>query len=120
MDPISRDERIKELEARMQAPDFWSDPQKAQTEIRELQQLKDEAEGKSAYERGGAVLSLVAGAGGDDAEDFARMLFEMYRKYIERRGWKAHILHENKNDHGGYRNLSIEVEGKGVYGVLKG
>ena len=112
-------ERIKEIEAAMGAADFWSDPQRAQALIKELQDLKAEAEGGSAYDRGGAIVGLVAGAGGDDAEDFARMLFEMYRKYFEKRGWSARILHENQNDHGGYRNMSLEVNAKGVYGILK-
>ncbi len=122
-------ERIKEIEAAMQRPDFWSDKNDAQALIKELQDLKTEAEGGSAYDRGGAIVSLVAGAGGDDAEDFAHLLFEMYRKYFEKRGWSAHILHENKNDHGGFRNLSIEVKGnpstrstrsgQGPYGTLK-
>jgi peptide chain release factor 2 len=111
--------RILELEGAMTAPDFWSNPQEAQAMIKELQDLKVEAEGGSAYDRGSAIVSFVAGAGGDDAEDFARMLFDMYRKFAEGRGWGFKILHANENDHGGYRNLSIEIEGKQVYGTLK-
>jgi peptide chain release factor 2 len=111
--------QIEALEAAMAAPDFWSDKASAQAAIKELQDLKAELEGAGAYDRGGAVLSIVAGAGGDDAEDFARMLLEMYRKFIEKRGWGMRILHENQNDHGGYRNLSIEIDGKNVYGTLK-
>ena len=111
--------RIAEIEGAMQMPDFWSNVDEAQALIRELQGLKDELEGGSAYERGGAILSIVAGAGGDDAEDFALMLFEMYRKFIEKKGWGMRVLHKNENDHGGFRNLSIEVEGKGAYGVLQ-
>ncbi len=103
----------------MQGADFWADKDKAQALIQELQELKTQAEGGGAYERGNAVLSLVAGAGGDDAEDFAQMLLEMYRKYTESRGWGMKVLHENKNDHGGYRNASVEIEGKNVYGTLK-
>jgi peptide chain release factor 2 len=111
--------RIKELETAMQAEDFWALPDKAQAMIRELQDLKVEVEGGSKYDNGSAVLSIVAGAGGDDAEDFAQILFHMYRKFIESRGWGFKILHENQNDHGGYRNLSIEIEGKKAYGTLK-
>lgn len=103
----------------MTQADFWSEPQKAQSLIKELQDLKAQAEGGGAYERGGAILSMVAGAGGDDAEDFAHMLLAMYRKYAEKCGWSMRILHENQNDHGGYRNLSVEIEGKGAYGTLK-
>lgn len=111
--------RIRELEAAMQAPDFWAFPDKAQALIKELQDLKAEADGGSRYDAGNAIITLVAGAGGDDAEDFASMLFEMYRKYAEKRGWSMRTLHENKNDHGGYRNKSVEVEGRGAYGTLK-
>jgi len=103
----------------MQAADFWSNPEAAQTMIKELQDLKVEAEGGSAYDRGSAILTFVAGAGGDDAEDFAQMLYAMYRKFAERRGWGLRVLHANENDHGGYRNLSIEIEGKNAYGTLK-
>lgn len=119
MDKEQKEARIKALEAAMQAPDFWADPQNAQAKIKELQDLQAELEGGSAYDRGGAVLSVVAGAGGDDAEDFAAMLLEMYRKFAEGRGWGWKVLHENKNDHGGYRNASVELSGKHVYGTLK-
>ena len=84
-----------------------------------MHELKVRAEGAGAYEKGNAILSIVAGAGGDDAEDFAQMLSEMYRKFSEGRGWTMRVLHKNENDHGGYRNLSTEIEGKGAYGVLK-
>lgn len=115
----ARAARIQELEAAMAAPDFWAVPQRAQAMIKELQALKAEAEGGSRYDAGNAILSLVAGAGGDDAEDFAHLLFDMYRKYCESRGWSMRMLHKNENDHGGYRNLSVEIEGKRAYGTLK-
>jgi peptide chain release factor 2 len=43
----------------------------------------------------------------------------MYYKYFERQGYGVTLLHENVNDHGGYRNVSVEVKGKGAYGMLK-
>ena len=99
--------------------DFWTDKVTAQQLVKELHELKEAALGAGAYEKGGAILTLVAGAGGDDAEDFAHMLGEMYRKYCEGRGWGMRVLHKNENDRGGYRNFSAEIDGKGVYGVLK-
>lgn len=111
--------RITEIEAAMQMADFWSNKDGAQSLIKELQDLKAELEGGSTYDRGNAILSIVAGAGGDDAEDFAHLLFEMYRKFSEKRGWGMRTLHMNENDHGGFRNLSVEIEGKGAYGTLK-
>lgn len=103
----------------MAAPDFWNNPAEAQAFIKELQDLKTASLGGSPYDRGSAILSVVAGAGGDDAEDFAHMLVEMYRKFSEKRGWGMRELHKNENDHGGYRNASYEIDGKGAYGVIK-
>jgi peptide chain release factor 2 len=100
-------------------PDFWAEPERAQKLIQELQDLKSVEEGGSPYDKCRAVLSIYAGAGGDDAEDFAGILFRMYQKYLEKMGWSWHLLHEHENDHGGYRNLSFEVEAKGAFGKLK-
>lgn len=111
--------RVKEIETAMNQPDFWNDPKKAQAMIKELQTLKDEAEGKGKYDRSNAVVTIVAGAGGDDAEDFARILVEMYRRYAESKNWDVSILDENQNDHGGYRNIVLEIAGKDAYGTLK-
>jgi peptide chain release factor 2 len=110
---------IESLEAKMANPDFWSDKVKAQATIRKIGELKDKLEGSEKYDKGSAILSIVSGAGGDDAEDFSAMLLRMYMKYIENKGWQVALIHENKNDVGGYRNVSIEVVGKNVYGTLK-
>ncbi len=114
-DPIAR---MAEIEALMLLPDFWKDSQKAQTLIKELQDLKAEASGEGKYDRNNAIITIVAGAGGDDAEDFARMLLMMYRRYAEGRGWSVVELDSNENDHGGYRNVVVLVQGKGAYGML--
>lgn len=98
---------------------FWNNKVEAQRIIKEIAKLKDELLGAEKYDKGDAVLSILSGAGGDDAEDFSAMLFRMYVKYIENQGWSYSLIHTNENDHGGYRNLSIEVEGKGAYGKLK-
>ncbi|MDB5224758.1 MAG: hypothetical protein JWO43_380 [Candidatus Adlerbacteria bacterium] len=119
MEKTDIEKRIAEIEGAMTAPDFWSNVDEAQALIKELQSLKIEAEGGNVYDQGGVILSIVAGAGGDDAEDFARMLLEMYRKFCEKQGWGMKMLHENENDRGGYRNLSVEIDGKSVYAQLK-
>ena len=111
--------RIEAIEAAMLQADFWNEPQKAQALIKELQALKDSADGKGKYDRNNAVLSVVAGAGGDDAEDFARMLVEMYQKYCENRGWSFMVIDSNRNDQNGYRNITIEIAGKEAYGTLR-
>ncbi len=111
--------KIKELEERMVTPDFWSDKHKAQAAIRELQELKDKVEGLGKYDRGSAIMTIFSGAGGDDAEDFSRILFDMYVKYFHSQNWQWGLIHKHENDHGGFRNITIEIEGKNVYGTLK-
>ncbi len=111
--------RIKEIEAAMMQPDFWNDSSKAQELIKELQELKNQADGKGKYDCNNAVITIVAGAGGDDAEDFARMLVEMYQKFAEGKDWRAVVLDSNPNDHNGYRNIVFEIEGRGSYGALQ-
>ena len=111
--------RITEIEAAMLRPDFWNDPKAAQAMYKELEELKDVADGKGKYDRNDAVFTIVAGAGGDDAEDFARMLVEMYQKYAENKGWSAVVLDSNTNDQNGYRNITFEIQGKGAYGTLQ-
>lgn len=111
--------RIADIEASMAEADFWSDKNTAQAMIRELQELKDKLEGVGKYDKGNAVMTLFAGAGGDDAEDFVAILLRMYMKYFEKNGWGMSVLHQNENDHGGYRNITVSVEGKKVYGTLK-
>ena len=113
------DEQIKELENQMASPDFWSDKNKAQAVLKELAELKDKKEGLGKYDKGNAIITIISGAGGDDAEDFSKMLLEMYLKFADRKGWGISFIHEHKNDHGGYRNVSFEMAGKGAYGILK-
>ena len=112
-------QKIAELESAMSAGDFWSDKEKAQAMIRELQNLKDSLEGIGKYDKGNAILTILSGAGGDDAEDFSAMLLRMYRRYSEGKGWGFATIHANENDHGGYRNVTVEIAGKNAYGTLK-
>lgn len=113
------EERIKEIEEAMLAPDFWSDKNLAQAMIRELGDLKDSLEGFGKYDKKSALVTIFSGAGGDDAEDFTRMLFEVYMKYSSRVGFDFKIIDETRADSGGYRTISFQIEGKGVYGKLK-
>jgi peptide chain release factor 2 len=113
------EEEIAGLEAEMGNPDFWSDKVHAQQVIKAIADLKEALLGAKKYDNGNAILSILSGAGGDDAEDFSAMLLRMYQKYSEKKGWSAYIIHENANTQGGYRNVSIEIAGKGAYGLLK-
>ncbi|MEK9177990.1 MAG: PCRF domain-containing protein, partial [Patescibacteria group bacterium] len=126
MNQESRDKilvKITELEASMNSTNFWANKVKAQEVIAEIRKLKEELEGVGKYDKGDAILSILSGAGGDDAEDFSGMLLRMYRKYCEGKGWNWSVIHANENDHGGYRNVTVEIIGNkstgGVYGALK-
>lgn len=110
---------LSELEEFMISPSFWNDKAVARETIKKIAFLKDQIAGLNKYDKGNAILSILSGAGGDDAEDFSAMLLHMYLKYFENNNWKVNLIHENKNDNGGYRNISLEVSGKGVYGILK-
>ena len=125
----------------MNSADFWVDKDRAQRTLREYEVLKDELAGVGKYDNGGAVMTIFSGAGGDDAEDFSRILLEMYMKFFDRKKWSYSIIHKNGNDHGGYRNITLEINnpsrpplvrggdsvppdkgdirGLGPYGVLK-
>ena len=113
-----REKRLTEIEQLMASPDFWLDKDQAQSIVQEYQTLKEGGDG-DPHDRGNATLAILAGAGGDDAEDFARMLRRMYEGYAGKKGWGVRELHSNENDHGGYRNLMLEISGTGAYGRLK-
>ena len=111
--------QIAEIEARMLASDFWADKDKAQAVLKEYQELKAKLAGGGGYDKSDAILSVISGAGGDDAEDFSRILFEMYKKYAAGKGWNTGLLSSNENSMGGFRSISFEIDGKGAYGALK-
>lgn len=113
------DEEITALEASMNDGSFWDDKEKAQGVIRQLKEFKEKKDGVHSLDKGNAIMSILAGAGGDDSEDFARMLFEMYQAYFASHGFSYTFLHKSINDHGGYRNLTLEIQGKNAYGTLK-
>ena len=113
-----RETRLAQLEAMMASPDFWANKGEAQALVQEYQSLKEGGSG-DLHDAGNATLAILAGAGGDDAEDFAFMLRRMYEGYAAKKGWRVRELHANENDHGGYRNVMLEISGGGAYGRRK-
>ncbi len=105
------EEKIKKLESDTVSAEFWADKIRAQAILQELAELKEKKSGLDKYDKGNAIITIIAGAGGDDAEDFGAMLFNMYLKYVNKKKWSTILIHENKNDHGGYRNASFEIAG---------
>ncbi|MFT5542704.1 MAG: peptide chain release factor 1 [Glaciecola sp.] len=64
-------------------------------------------------------LEIRAGAGGDEAAIFAGDLFRMYSRYAESKGWKLELMNANEGDHGGYKEIIVNLSGAGAYGVMK-
>ena len=111
--------QVKDIEKEMSKPDFWKNKEKAQKMIKELAELKKKEKNKDKYNKGGAIITFFAGAGGDDAEDWTRILFEMYSKFVDKKGWTIKIIHEHKAESGGYKNITFEIDEDNAYGILK-
>lgn len=66
-----------------------------------------------------AIMELRAGTGGDEACIFVEDCFRMYTLYFKEKGWKFEILNSQEGGTKGYKEISMEVEGDGIYGMLK-
>lgn len=66
-----------------------------------------------------AIVEIRAGTGGDEAALFAGDLFRMYSRFCEKRGWRVSVADFNEGNTGGFKEIIFEVEGEGVYGILK-
>ncbi|PMB06286.1 peptide chain release factor 2, partial [Fischerella thermalis CCMEE 5196] len=80
----------------------------------ELQQLLS-----GPYDDKGAVLTINAGAGGTDAQDWAEMLLRMYTRWAENHGYKVNLTDESEGDEAGIKSATIEITGRYAYGYLR-
>jgi peptide chain release factor 2 len=67
----------------------------------------------------GAVIKIVAGAGGTEAQDWADMLYRMYQRWCERQNYKCEVTNYQEGDEAGIKTATIQVEGEMAYGYLK-
>lgn len=71
------------------------------------------------YDEADAFLSINAGAGGTDAQDWANMLLRMYIRWAEARGWKTELVDKSDGEEAGIKSATIKISGKFAYGYAK-
>ena len=86
---------------------------------KKLESLEFQIAMSGAYDRNGAILSIHAGAGGTEAQDWASMLLRMYLRWAERRGFDAEISDQLEGEEAGIKTVTVEVVGPHAYGYLK-
>ncbi len=93
--------------------------QLAQAEAR-FAELREELKFSGPYDDHAAILSLHAGAGGADAQDWTGMLLRMYVRWAEQGDMGVHMIEESPADEGGFKSATLEIAGDFAYGKLKG
>lgn len=98
--------------------------QEAEASIQQLNQELDKWELQQLlsgrYDRRGALLTVNAGAGGTDAQDWAAMLLRMYTRWAENQGYTIHVTDYSDGDEAGIKSATLEIDGLYAYGYLKG
>ncbi|MFA8437004.1 MAG: peptide chain release factor 1 [Marinifilaceae bacterium] len=106
------DEELRDM-AKMELEELEVKLPEMEENIKLLLVPADPEDGKNA------ILEIRAGTGGDEASIFAGDLARMYTKFCEARGWKVSISSYSEGTSGGYKEIVMNVNGEGVYGVLK-
>lgn len=148
LDADSKRKRIRELEVESMKPGFWDDHQTAAIKMKELSSLQKEVEEVELLElwmeegefeeaekllkkmellmffsgpndKSNAILAIHSGQGGTEAMDWASMLFRMYTRYFEKKGWPYDILDQMPGEEAGLKSITLSVEGKYAYGMLR-
>ena len=98
--------------------------QEAETTINKLHQELDRWELEQLlsgpYDEKGAILTINAGAGGTDAQDWAEMLLRMYTRWGESHGYKVQLAEISEGDEAGLKSATLEISGRYAYGYLQG
>ena len=94
-------------------------PQEVRSLEKEIQQLHITTLLKGQYDHNDAIMMLHAGAGGTEAQDWVSMLYRMYTRYCERKGYRVKVLDFIEGDEAGIKSVTFEVDGTNAYGYLK-
>ncbi len=85
----------------------------------ELERWEIESTLSGEYDKSDAIITINAGAGGTDAQDWAQMLLRMYMRYAESKHWKIEMIERSDGEEAGIKSTTIKVEGKYAYGLIK-
>jgi peptide chain release factor 2 len=86
---------------------------------RELSRLQEDALFSGEYDAGDALVTIHAGTGGTDAQDWAEMLLRMYLRWSEHRGFQTELLEASPGEEAGLKSATFTVKGENAYGILK-
>ena len=131
--------KLRELKNLERKVEVWADLKSAVGNLTEVAEVLNESEVSREIERieaqlkqaelalflsgkydgNDVLLSIHAGAGGTDAQDFAEMLLKMYLKLCERKNWKTKILEKSVNEEAGIKSVTVQISGEYAFGWLK-
>ncbi|GAC1500826.1 MAG: peptide chain release factor 2 [Candidatus Saccharimonadales bacterium] len=83
-------------------------------------ELKEDLKFNGPYDDHSIIVSIYAGAGGTDAQDWTQMLFRMYSRYFEKNNWKIATVELSAGDEAGLKSITLDVEGDFAFGKMKG
>lgn len=86
---------------------------------KQLEILETDTMLSGEYDSANAIMSINAGAGGDDSQDWAEMLLRMYVRFIDKQNWKYNILNKSDGQIAGIKSITLEVSGYNAFGYLK-
>ena len=86
---------------------------------RELERLQEDALFSGEYDAGDAVVTIQAGTGGTDAQDWAEILLRMYLRWAEQRGFRTELLEASAGEEAGLKSATFTATGENAYGVFK-
>ncbi|MES2587771.1 MAG: peptide chain release factor 1 [Bacteroidota bacterium] len=109
---VEKDPEMREM-AKMELDDLEHKRPDLEEQIKYLLIPKDPEDDKNA------IMEIRAGTGGDEACIFVEDIFRMYTLFFKEIGWKYEILNSQESSPKGYKEISIEIEGVGIYGMLK-
>jgi len=117
---------VEHAEAALELLELESDPGLYEEAVTLLQQLESQLSRweleqllSGPYDKNNAILTINAGAGGTDAQDWAEMLLRMYSRWAERHGYQTQIAELSEGEEAGIKSVTLEIKGRYAYGYLR-